>query len=270
MYLFTTSTHVILLKTLLGIIRATSGKALILGKPIGDKSVKQKLGYLPENAYYYDFLTAWELLDFIGSLFKIPQKQRHKRITSLLDLVKLDQKTARKKQLRQYSKGMVQRVGMAQALINDPEIVFFDEPMSGLDPMGRYQVRQIILSLKEQGKTIFFNSNILADVEKICDRIAILSRGELLTVGSLDEVLGRQSNYQVKIKSLQPLNLEDWLINCKQENNFYQGELKTTPQEFCQFLEANSAELISMDLMRESLEDYFIRQLEERNLTVSR
>lgn len=258
-----------LLKTLLGIVRPTSGKALLLGKPLGDKTVKQRSGYLPENAYYYDFLTAWELLDFIGSLFKIPLPSRKKRIIELLDLVGLDQKTARKKQLRQYSKGMVQRVGMAQALINDPEIVFFDEPMSGLDPMGRYQVRQIILSLKEQGKTIFFNSHILADVEKICDRIALLARGELLTVGSLDEVLGRKTSYHVVVKSTEPINLEKWLINAKQEHHFWQGELRGNPQEFLKYLESHSAQLISMDLMRESLEDYFIRQLEERNLITS-
>jgi len=258
-----------LLKTLLGIIRPTSGKALLLGKPLGDKTVKQRLGYLPENAYYYDFLTGWELLDFIGSLFKIPKSLRKKRIVELLDLVGLDQKAARKKQLRQYSKGMVQRIGMAQALINDPEMVFFDEPMSGLDPMGRYQVRQIILSLKEQGKTIFFNSHILADVEKICDRIAILARGQLLTVGSLDEVLGTKSSYHVIVKTEKPINLESWLVNSKQENNLWQGELTGTPEMFLQYLQENSAQLIKMDLVRDSLEDYFIRQLQERNLTTS-
>lgn len=121
-----------LLKTLLGIIRPTSGKALLLGKPLGDRQVKQRLGYLPENAYYYDFLTAWEFLSFIADLFKIPKSQQKQKILQLLDLVGLAKQTAQKKQLRQYSKGMMQRVGMAQALINDPEIVFFDEPMSGL------------------------------------------------------------------------------------------------------------------------------------------
>ena len=258
-----------LLKTLLGIIRPSSGKGLVLGKPLGDQQVRQRLGYLPENAYYYDFLTAWELLDFIGCLFKIPYPDRKQRILQLLDLVGLAQKTAQKKQLRQYSKGMMQRVGMAQALINNPEVVFFDEPMSGLDPMGRYQVRQIILSLKEQGKTIFFNSHILTDVEKICDRIALLARGELLTIGSLDEVLGTKQTYHVVIKSDEPLNLEPWLVHLKREHNLWQGELTQNPQEFWQYLQSTSAQLISMNLVRESLEDYFIQQLEERNLTMS-
>ena len=166
-----------LLKILLGVIRPTKGRGVLLGRPIGDRQTKQRIGYLPENAYFYDFLTAWEFLNYIGGLFQIPKSRRKQRITEILDVVGLAQKTAKKKQLRQYSKGMLQRVGMAQALINDPEVVFLDEPMSGLDPLGRYQVREIILSLKAQGKTIFFNSHILTDVEQICDRIAILARG---------------------------------------------------------------------------------------------
>ena len=146
-----------LLKILLGIVKPTSGTGEILGYPLGDRTAKQSIGYLPENAYYYDYLTGWELLDFIGSLFGVAPTLRRQRIADLLDLVGLSQSVARKKQLRQYSKGMVQRIGVAQALINDPEIVFLDEPMSGLDPVGRYQVREIILMLKNQGKTVFFN-----------------------------------------------------------------------------------------------------------------
>ena len=179
-----------LLKTLLGITRPTTGKAVIFGQPIGNRGVKQKIGYLPENAYLYDFLTAWEFLEFIAGLFQIPKDTKRKRIAELLDLVGLAQSTARNKKLKQYSKGMLQRVGMAQALINDPEIVFLDEPMSGLDPMGRYRMKEIVLSLKQQGKTIFFNSHVLSDIEQICDRIAFLALGELICQGSLDELLG--------------------------------------------------------------------------------
>lgn len=258
-----------LLKTLLGIIRPTSGKALLLGKPIGDRSVKQRLGYLPENAYYYDFLTAWELLSFMADLFQIPKSQQKQKITQLLDLVGLAKQTAQKKQLRQYSKGMVQRVGMAQALINDPEIVFFDEPMSGLDPLGRYQVREIILSLKEQGKTIFFNSHILSDVEKICDRIAILARGELLTVGSLDEILGTKKSYHVIVRGGENIDWNQWLIHVKQENDFTMGELTGNTGEFLNYLKTVSAQLISMNLSRDSLEEYFIRILEGKGITSS-
>lgn len=258
-----------LLKTLLGIVRPTSGKALLLGKPLGDRSVKQRLGYLPENAYYYDFLTAWELLTFIADLFQIPKSQQKQKISQLLDLVGLAKQTAQKKQLRQYSKGMVQRVGMAQALINDPEIVFFDEPMSGLDPLGRYQVREIILSLKEQGKTIFFNSHVLSDVEKICDRIAILARGELLTVGSLDEILGTKKSYHVIVRGGENIDWNQWLTHVKQENDFTMGELKGNQGEFLHYLQTISAELISMNLSRDSLEEYFIRILKEKGITSS-
>ncbi|NET62568.1 MAG: ABC transporter ATP-binding protein [Symploca sp. SIO2E6] len=182
-----------LLKLLLSIVRPTSGRGLLLGKPLGDRATKQKIGYLPENAYFYDYLTGWEFLQFTAGLFQIPTEMQRQRIPLLLELVGLSQSAAKNKQLRQYSKGMLQRIGVAQAIINDPEVVFLDEPMSGLDPMGRYQIREIILSLQAQGKTIFFNSHILSDVEKICDRIAILNAGELLCIGSLDELLGTEN-----------------------------------------------------------------------------
>jgi ABC-2 type transport system ATP-binding protein len=167
-----------LLKTLLGIIRPTSGRGFVLSAPLGDRSVKQRLGYLPENPYFYDYLTGWEFLEFTAGLFQLPASVKRKRIPELLNLVGLAQSAAKKKQMRRYSKGMLQRVGMAQALINDPDLIFLDEPMSGLDPLGRFQMREIILSLKAQGKTIFFNSHVLSDVELICDRVAILAQGE--------------------------------------------------------------------------------------------
>lgn len=259
-----------LLKTLLGVIRPTSGKGLLLGKLLGDKTVKQRVGYLPENAYYYDFLTAWEFLGFIADLFQIPKSVQNQKILSLLDLVGLAKNTAQKKQLRQYSKGMLQRVGMAQALINDPEIVFFDEPMSGLDPMGRYQVRQIILSLKQQGKTIFFNSHVLSDVEKICDRIAILARGELLNIGSLDDILGKKETYHVTLKvGNKEKDFSNWLTHIKRENDFISGELNGNENQFLTYLQTTEAKLISMTLNRDSLEEYFIRILEEKGITSS-
>lgn len=258
-----------LLKILLGVIRPTSGRAVLLGRPIGDRATKQKVGYLPENPYFYDFLTAWEFLEFVGSLFQIPASKQKQRIPQLLDLVGLAQKTAKKKQLRQYSKGMMQRVGMAQALINDPELVFFDEPMSGLDPLGRYQVREIILSLKEQGKTIFFNSHVLTDVEQICDRIAILARGELICVGSLEEILGSANVYQVVVKGGTESQLEEWITGLKLEDNLWHGQLKGDPQAFIDHLPALDIQLINLNLARASLEEYFIRQLKERGITAS-
>ena len=258
-----------LLKILLGVIRPTSGRAVLLGRPIGDRATKQKVGYLPENPYFYDFLTAWEFLEFVGGLFQIPASKQKQRIPQLLDLVGLAQKTAKKKQLRQYSKGMMQRVGMAQALINDPELVFFDEPMSGLDPLGRYQVREIILSLKEQGKTIFFNSHVLTDVEQICDRIAILARGELICVGSLEEILGSANVYQVVVKGGTESQLEEWITGLKLEDNLWHGQLKGDPQAFIDHLPSLDIQLINLNLARASLEEYFIRQLKERGITAS-
>jgi len=183
--------------------------------------------------------------------------------------VGLDQKTAKKKQLRQYSKGMLQRVGMAQALINDPELVFLDEPMSGLDPLGRYQVREIILSLKEQGKTIFFNSHILTDVEQICDRIAILARGELLCVGSLEEILGRADVYQVIIKGGEAEQLKQWITGLTLVEGLWHGQVNGDPQALIDHLPTLDAQLISVNLARASLEEYFIRQLKERGITSS-
>ena len=258
-----------LLKILLGVIRPTSGRAVLLGRPIGDRGTKQRVGYLPENPYFYDFLTAWEFLEFVGGLFQIPASKQKQRIPQLLDLVGLAQKTAKKKQLRQYSKGMMQRVGMAQALINDPELVFFDEPMSGLDPLGRYQVREIILSLKEQGKTIFFNSHVLTDVEQICDRIAILARGELICVGSLEEILGSANVYQVVVKGGTESQLAEWITGLKLEDNLWHGQLKGDPQAFIDHLPTLDIQLINLNLARASLEEYFIRQLKERGITAS-
>lgn len=258
-----------LLKILLGVIRPTNGRAVLLGQPIGDRATKQRIGYLPENAYFYDFLTAWEFLTFVGGLFQISKPILNKRIATTFDLVGLDQKTAKKKQLRQYSKGMLQRVGMAQALINDPELVFLDEPMSGLDPLGRYQVREIILSLKEQGKTIFFNSHILTDVEQICDRIAILARGELLCVGSLEEILGRADVYQVIIKGGEAEQLKQWITGLTLVEGLWHGQVNGDPQALIDHLPTLDAQLISVNLARASLEEYFIRQLKERGITSS-
>jgi ABC-2 type transport system ATP-binding protein len=258
-----------LLKTLLGIIRPTKGEGHLLGKPLGDRSVKQQVGYLPENAYFYDFLTGWEFLQYTAGLFRIPQAVWQKRIPELLDMVGLSQSAARKKQLRQYSKGMLQRIGMAQALINDPEVVFLDEPMSGLDPLGRYQIREIILSLKAQGKTIFFNSHVLSDVELICDRVGILARGELICVGSLNELLGIADLYQVKISGGNPDILRQWVPDLDFKDGLWQGYLKGHPQDFLSSLRLMNAQLIGMNLARTSLEEFFVQQLRQRGIYTS-
>ncbi|MBS0017215.1 MAG: ABC transporter ATP-binding protein [Arthrospira sp. SH-MAG29] len=259
-----------LFKVLLGLVRPTSGAAYLLGKPIGDRQVKQRVGYLPENPYFYDYLTGWEFLELAAELFQIPKAVSRQRIPELLDLVGLAKSAAIKKQMRQYSKGMLQRIGMAQALINDPEIVFLDEPMSGLDPMGRYQIREIILSLKQQGKTIFFNSHVLSDVEKICDRVAILAQGELVSIGSLDELLGITEIYSVSGKGGNHQQLEEWVTNLEIEQDYWRGNLQGNPQEFIAHLQDMNAKLISMNLSRLSLEEFFMQQLRERGIYSSR
>ncbi|MGF1458904.1 MAG: ABC transporter ATP-binding protein [Leptolyngbyaceae cyanobacterium] len=186
-----------LLKLLLGIIRPTEGRATLLGKPVGDRPTKHRVGYLPENPYFYDYLTGKEVLQYTAGLFGLSAQQQQQRIALLLDMVGLDPRVIHRKPLKKYSKGMLQRIGLAQALINDPEVVFLDEPMSGLDPTGRFRVREVIMTLKAAGKTIFFNSHVLSDVETICDRVAILNQGELLCAGTLDDLLGTASRYRV-------------------------------------------------------------------------
>ena len=258
-----------LLKTLLGIVKPTSGRGVIFGRPIGDRAVKERIGYLPENAYFYDYLTGWECLEFTANLFQISAATREHRIIDLLDLVGLAKSSAKNKQLRQYSKGMLQRIGMAQALINDPELVLLDEPMSGLDPLGRYQMREIILSLKQQGKTIFFNSHILDDVEKICDRVAILARGEIIAEGTIKEMIGTAETYQVKGQGGNVEVLKQWLKNLEFEDETWAGILQGNTQDFLASLQLMEAKLISLSLSSASLEEFFVQQLREKGLTVS-
>lgn len=255
-----------LLKTLLGIVKPTSGRALLLGRPLGDRTVKQRVGYLPENPYFYDYLTGWEFLQFVAGLFQIPASVQRQRIPHLLDLVGLSQSTAVKQQLRQYSKGMLQRIGMAQALINNPEVVFLDEPMSGLDPMGRYQMREIILSLKSQGKTIFFNSHILSDVEKICDRVGILAKGELICIGAIDQLLGNTETYHVQGKGGHLNILQKWIPDLEVDRDLWYGHLEGDPQDFFAKVSLTGGQLISMNLAKPTLEEFFMQQLEERGI----
>jgi len=175
------------LKLLMRLIFPTTGSAKILGRDIQDVSMHERIGYLPENPYFYDYLTAREFLDYCAEIFGLPSAERKKRTADLLNRVKLDEKRW-DTQLRKFSKGMLQRVGLAQSLINDPEIVFLDEPMSGLDPVGRREVRDLIGTLRDEGKTVFMCSHILSDIEVLCDQVAILKRGRLAQVGYLDEL----------------------------------------------------------------------------------
>src|SRR5947207_4601796 len=175
------------LKLLMQLVYPTGGRAEIHVRPLGDLSVKRRIGYLPENPYFYDYLTAEELLAYYASLFGIHGTARAVRAGRLLDEVGIG--AERRLQLRKFSKGMLQRVGIAQALINQPELVIFDEPMSGLDPLGRRDVRALILRLRDRGCTVFFSSHVLSDAETLCSRVAILAKGRLVTTGKLTDML---------------------------------------------------------------------------------
>jgi len=175
------------LKLLMRLIFPTTGSARILGHDIQDVQMHQRIGYLPENPYFYDYLTAREFLEYCAEIFGLPSAERKKRAADLLSRIGLDEKRW-DTQLRKFSKGMLQRVGLAQSLVNDPEIVFLDEPMSGLDPVGRREVRDLIAALRDEGKTVFMCSHILSDIEVLCDRVAILKKGKLAQVGHLDEL----------------------------------------------------------------------------------
>ncbi|HTG17876.1 MAG TPA: ABC transporter ATP-binding protein [Blastocatellia bacterium] len=181
------------LKLLTRLIYPTEGTARILGRPIDDVATRSRVGYLSENPYFYDYLSGRELLEYTAALFGVPREKARSHSDELLDLVGLEREQA-DRQLRKYSKGMLQRIGIAQALVNDPEIVFMDEPMSGLDPIGRREVRDLLLSLRAKNKTVFFSSHILSDVEALCDRAAVLSRGKLVRCGTVQELAGAQDS----------------------------------------------------------------------------
>lgn len=182
------------LKIMMGLIYPTSGNVQIFGRDIKNINIKMDIGFLPEAPYFYDYLTTGEFLDFYGQLFGLGKKERRRRIEELLDMV--DLRWVKDTQLRKFSRGMLQRIGIAQALINDPRLVILDEPMSGLDPVGRTKIRDVILRLKDEGKTVFFSSHILSDVEMICDRVGILVNGRLKEVGKLEELLGERGSLE--------------------------------------------------------------------------
>ena len=176
------------IKTLLGLLHPTSGEIDVLGKPLGDIEIKTKIAYLPENPYFYDYMNTYEILDFYAQLFKISKSERKNKIEKLIDQVGLRKEDA-KRNLKEYSKGMLQRVGIAQALLNDPDLLFLDEPTSGLDPIAHKDIQDIILKMKEEGKTVFLSSHQLSDVEKVCDKVAIINRGKLVKCGTMEELL---------------------------------------------------------------------------------
>lgn len=236
------------IKLLLGLLFPTSGRALVFGKDASEVTKNERIGYLPEESYLYKFLTAEETLDFYGRLFDMPAAVRKERVAALIEQVGLT--WAKRRQLKEYSKGMTRRIGLAQALINDPDLVLLDEPTSGLDPLGTREMKDMILELKNQGKTVVMCSHLLADVEDVCDRIAILYQGDLKELGRVDDLL------QVS---------EETLVRAK-------GLSKEAEKELQAVLAKHGGELLGVDNPRTTLEDLFltiVRESEERPGRVS-
>jgi len=231
-------------KLILGLIFPTSGMVKILDKPATDVKVKSKIGFLPEETYLYKFLDSVETLDFYGQLFNIPKAVRTERANALIKLVGLE--GAKKRQLKQYSKGMLRRIGFAQALINDPEILILDEPTSGLDPIGIREMKDLILDMKSQGKTIFMCSHLLGDVQDICDRVAILNKGVLQTLGSVKELISKTDTVEIHAKGLSKEALE---------------EVKA-------LISSRKGELVSIGNPTTTLEELFIRVVKEEEDTL--
>lgn len=262
------------------IIFPSEGEARLFGKPLGDRAVKRRVGFLPENSYFYDYLTAEEFLNFHGQLCGLTRSQLKKRIPTVLEEVGM--KGTSKMRLRSFSKGMLQRVGLAQAILHDPELVVLDEPMTGLDPMGRKEVRDLMIRLRDQGKTIFFSTHILSDVESICDRVAILNKGQLLQCGRLEDLVSLESKYVEIAWNKRFRGFDDWMIKSqakliqdsekvflqilpheKEGQEKFENRIQSLIHEAV--LQGGALHLVSHK--QDSLEDIFVKQvgpLEER------
>ncbi len=253
------------IKILLSIIYPTTGKAWLLDKEIGDALLLHKIGYMPENPYFYRFLTGEEFLLFYAQLSGMPREDAKKKAERLLEIVNL--KHAAKVRISQYSKGMVTRVGLAQALITDPALLLLDEPMSGLDPIGRKEIRNLIYQLKEEKKTIFFCSHILADIEMLCNRIAILNKGDLVKLGTVSEILDSgPSHYTVTFDKLseQAFNqVKSLAAECQDYAGIthFNATDRAHAQQLVEAAASNGAELREMRLDRGTLEEYFVREV---------
>ena len=190
------------IKLILGLLFPTSGQALVFGKDATDVRKNERIGYLPEESYLYKFLNAEETLDFYGRLFDMPRAVRRQRVADLIEMVGLE--WAKRRQLKEYSKGMTRRIGLAQALINDPELIVLDEPTTGLDPIGTHEMKEMIVDLRKKGKTVLMCSHLLADVQDVCDRIAILYQGELKELGRVDALLKVRDVTEIHSTTLSP------------------------------------------------------------------
>jgi ABC-2 type transport system ATP-binding protein len=255
------------LKLLMQLIFPTSGRAEILGRPVGHVATRRRIGFLPENPSFYDYLTAEELLTYFAQLLEVPAADRGRRVAGLLDRVGIGRE--RRLQLRKFSKGMIQRVGIAQALLNEPEVIFLDEPMSGLDPLGRRDVRSLILELRDQGRTVFFSSHILTDAEALCSRVAIVAGGRLAAVGRLNELTEFEvRGWELVVANLGPAALERLRPLTTRITEIGAGRftlelpLTQAPERVIPDVASTGATVISMNPLRETLEDFFVHRIQ--------
>lgn len=252
------------LKMLMGLVFPSGGSARILGREWTDPEVKAQIGFLPEHPYFYDYLTAHELLNYYGQLSGVPAKDRRRRIEEVLQRVGLTD--VKGVQLRKFSKGMLQRAGIAQAILHNPKLVFLDEPMSGLDPLGRREVRDLIQQLKQDGKTVFFSTHILSDAEALCDRVAIIHKGELRGLGAVEELT---SSVQGKVEFIWqgtqvPASMKALGAQCYVSGDTVRGVLPETQQDAAiDALRREHLRLIAITPLRTSLEAYFVEKLQQ-------
>jgi ABC-2 type transport system ATP-binding protein len=249
----------------MGIIFPTTGSARILGQHFLDPEVKKLVGFLPEQPYFYDYLSAPELLDYYAQLSGVSADERHKRIPALLERVGLSD--VGKKQLRKFSKGMLQRIGLAQAIIHDPRIVFLDEPMSGLDPIGRREIRELIQGLKDEGKTVFFSTHILSDAEALCDRVAVIHKGELRGVGVVEALISKTADKSEVIwQGADALSAVSSLVtDAHVTGETVRGVVSAGNADLLlEKLRQQRARIVSINPLQGTLEDYFIAQTSER------
>ncbi len=246
------------IKMLLGLIFPTAGTAEVLGRPAGDLAMRRQASYLPESPYFYDHLTGVELLDFYARLFGVRSRDRNRRVHELMDMVGL--KNDKAKHLKQYSKGMLQRIGIAQALVNDPRLLILDEPTSGLDPVAHIEIRHLILSLKEAGKTIFLSSHQMPDVELLCDRVAILNFGKLAKMGTVAELTeGTSTQIVARLNDEAVTKLRERVPELTQENGTVTvgGIEADQVSELIDLIRANQGDIVSVVPQRRRLEDIF-------------
>lgn len=257
------------LKLLMGIIFPTAGSATILGKDLFDPEIKRKIGFLPEQPYFYDYLSAPELLDYYARLSGVSASLRRQRITDLLGRVGLGD--VGNKHLRKFSKGMLQRVGIAQAIIHDPEVVFLDEPMSGLDPLGRHEVRELIQQLKDEGKTIFFSTHILSDAETLCDRVAVIHKGELRGVGVVNDFRSNiaEKTEIVWVGSAALAAVRQLVLEHHETGDTVRATVQSTDLDsVLDKIRQQRARLISVTPVHRTLEEYFLAKTREEEKEV--